>query len=667
MATSNEDLIASDAVDESEPKVLNCPLCQNVFRSPRRLPCSHSFCQDCLQSHISDTVSVNSTTKEFLCPICGNESRSTEEIPTDKWSLLFPLNTLLISVLMEWKVKVDLVCNICQTNDVTSIAEDLCTVCEEALCGKCSKVHKMSRLSTKHTILKLIELPSKQDIILNNHSVFHCMEHANDPVKHYCTIHQNLLCTKCVSAMHRNCSKVVELRNEEANIPDTAQQMKEEKKFLEHQLKTTFKNISLSNLSHIEYYVNEFHREIQALKKTINDALDDLDMRVKEEGRKICEKETERIGQLNHYYESHIMAIRNSDVVVESASKHATQSQMFQLTKTIINQLSVSQRHIEDKYSKQTITLQLEVNPQLKSISAIPRGEIGSLRMKRNDESSILCDGFKPLSDCIAEPVIVKGVQATGDMTPWYTSITFIPDMQVLVADYNNETCNMLDSKYDTITSYQLSGKPWSICMAGEKKVAITFPHNKSIQIISIQDNSITPIRQICTQYMCYGIACYNDEELIVSGPCNDSKRYYWSLITLEGNEKSCHVFDGRGNCQTYVALNALKTRLYISINKDNSLHCFGLDGSKYFTFTHRELKGPQAVALDRDDNVYLLVGEPNNILQLLPDGSLNQIIVRNLKKSPLGISFDHNGDKFVLTHFETTNISVYALKDKVC
>ncbi|KAL3888553.1 hypothetical protein ACJMK2_000919 [Sinanodonta woodiana] len=52
MATASEDLIASDEIQENEATLsedLNCPLCMKIFRSPRRLPCLHSFCHDCLQ------------------------------------------------------------------------------------------------------------------------------------------------------------------------------------------------------------------------------------------------------------------------------------------------------------------------------------------------------------------------------------------------------------------------------------------------------------------------------------------------------------------------------------------------------------------------------------------------------------------------------------------
>ncbi|KAL3888540.1 hypothetical protein ACJMK2_000906 [Sinanodonta woodiana] len=174
MATSSEDLNASDEIQESETTLsedLNCPLCMKIFRSPRRLPCLHSFCHDCLQSHIYKIASVKDSVKKLCCPLCGYVA-FTGEFSRDKLVHLFPLNTLMLSVLMKSRVKVDLVCNVCQAQDVVTCAENLCTACEEALCVQCSKVHGMSRLLTNHTILKIEDLPSKQQTALQNNLMF---------------------------------------------------------------------------------------------------------------------------------------------------------------------------------------------------------------------------------------------------------------------------------------------------------------------------------------------------------------------------------------------------------------------------------------------------------------------------------------------------------------
>ena len=42
---------------------LECAICLDIFKDPRRLPCGHSFCADCLDKLVERRES-------FDCPIC---------------------------------------------------------------------------------------------------------------------------------------------------------------------------------------------------------------------------------------------------------------------------------------------------------------------------------------------------------------------------------------------------------------------------------------------------------------------------------------------------------------------------------------------------------------------------------------------------------------------
>ncbi|XP_041347070.1 tripartite motif-containing protein 59-like, partial [Gigantopelta aegis] len=92
--------MASSLLGSSEDGV-SCPLCISVYEDPRTLPCGHTFCSNCLQSHISASISPDKT---FRCPMC---MRSIN-IPDDKkeantCASLFPLNVALTRAIDEVK------------------------------------------------------------------------------------------------------------------------------------------------------------------------------------------------------------------------------------------------------------------------------------------------------------------------------------------------------------------------------------------------------------------------------------------------------------------------------------------------------------------------------------------------------------------------------------
>ncbi|KAK3598923.1 hypothetical protein CHS0354_036237 [Potamilus streckersoni] len=136
-------------------------------------------------------------------------------------------------------------------------------------------MHISSRLSSTHTILEIQDLPSKQEAVLQNSHIFHCMKHVYIPIQPYYKGHETQLCTKCF-VDHANSLEVIKLANETPNLSEALTQTKEQMKKLEDQLKM-FTNIKVSNLSKLESDVNDLTIEKKTLKKTTNDALDDLE------------------------------------------------------------------------------------------------------------------------------------------------------------------------------------------------------------------------------------------------------------------------------------------------------------------------------------------------------------------------------------------------------
>ncbi len=54
----------------------DCGICLEIFRNPRRLPCSHSFCEECLENWIGHNKET--LPGEIVCPRC----KKNTEIPS---------------------------------------------------------------------------------------------------------------------------------------------------------------------------------------------------------------------------------------------------------------------------------------------------------------------------------------------------------------------------------------------------------------------------------------------------------------------------------------------------------------------------------------------------------------------------------------------------------
>ncbi|KAL3891424.1 hypothetical protein ACJMK2_003686 [Sinanodonta woodiana] len=76
-----------------------CPICLEQFNIPRQLPCAHSFCEKCLQSHITTQAGKITELSNIKCPVCRNPAGPfIKDRPTSEWATLFPVNTVLQSI-----------------------------------------------------------------------------------------------------------------------------------------------------------------------------------------------------------------------------------------------------------------------------------------------------------------------------------------------------------------------------------------------------------------------------------------------------------------------------------------------------------------------------------------------------------------------------------------
>ncbi|KAK3599435.1 hypothetical protein CHS0354_036451 [Potamilus streckersoni] len=655
MATS--DKIAS--ADENP----GCPICLGLFHIPRQLTCMHCFCENCLKSYIKSKAAKVGDIDKIECPVCQAVVRRPHRvISVESWISLLPINTVLLSISSESKVNALRPCEACQSRDVMKLAESYCVVCEEAMCVECKVVHQHLKATKTHSIISIEEVTKCPQNALKYATAFNCPEHEDENIKFYCTNHKLTCCVVCCGTRHRNCDSVLDLKAEASTLLK-----KEDPEFIIESLKTIenhlnkFTEMNNESINNLECKLNVVTSMIQNLRKELNDALDKFERKIKMDGNLIYKGDMIQKQEQNHSCLSLMNAIRNSRAVLEVVNQNGTDIQKFLVNDKTKSQLTSYSEQIHEKFEKiDKITLQLEIDPPLQSVM---EGKIAKLVNKSESQDFPMTSVKKPTKYCSLEVAGVFEVKGPDDKILEIRDLVCLPEDQVMLIDACTDSCYLLDSLYRIISSYSLPGKPWSIRTFDGQEVAVSLMNKYQIQFLLVKDNTIRPTRMIKTRLPCLGIAIIGKGSIVVSGPNTARSKCYWSVITDRGEETSYHEYWDHAWNDSYLALNASKTRVYISTWGTNSLFCFDMAGKRLFVYSPDNLKGFHGITIDMDNNVYVVGCNSNNIHQLSPDGAVLKIITDGLPKYPDAITYNKTKNQLLLTNFSSKkNIHVIKL-----
>ncbi|KAL3890807.1 hypothetical protein ACJMK2_003084 [Sinanodonta woodiana] len=641
-----------------------CPICLEQLIVPRQLPCTHTFCEKCLQSHIT-TEAVKHTKLNYIkCPVCrSSASPAIKDRPSSEWASLFPVNTVFQSFLPA-KTKVDRFCDACRNEDAAVPAEGFCVICKDAMCGDCLKYHRKQNMSKDHAILSLEELECNPENVMKLAEGFTCLEHHGEDIKYYCKDHNIPCCATCFFEGHKICAKVIDLKKElpallSECIPD---EIMNDMNKIENHLKK-FMEMNEAFVNSLEPHVNRMADQIREVRKKINSLLDQLEKNVKTEGIRIYKEVVLKKQEENHQCLSLFHSVKNSHYLLETVQKHGSNLQKFLMMEKMKSHLHSYCTLVEEKYKKiDTITVEVQFSSTIQSILSDSLSELGKVVTTTSSITLPLRCSLRSTKEPTAERVDVIDLKVPTDHPPWYSSLTFLPGDRLMLDDYNNDQCILLSSSYQFITSHTLTGQPWNICVLDDQEVAVSLYNQNKIQILSVIGDIIRPIRMITTKYNCNGIAAAGKGEMVVNGYCGNNKSQ-WSLINMRGDVKCTHQYDSPSNNFMHIALNNMKTRVYVS-SIMNSLVCFDMDGRKQFTYGSEILRDPRGISVDRYDNIYVVGWKTNNIHQLSPDGSVLQVKSSGLPKSPYAICIHKSKEILIITSYsvERTKLHMYQL-----
>lgn len=273
-----------------------CSICFEDFKSPKCLPCSHSFCHECLKNHIESSCLSKQSPVGFSCPLCRDFIPAENILAKLKdWANDFPTNDRLGNISQASQGNL---CDGCQRDGEEEEAKQFCLMCKEKLCGMCVKYHRRLVVTKDHEVLSMDEL-KKSPIVMETRKS--CYTHAEEIIRYYCQDHSIPCCTVCICTGHRKCDNI-------ETVTETAERLRTKEHYklfvamgeLEKEM-TDIKNKLEKNIADIEETSDNLSEEAEALYTKLQKHIE----KIKNEYlRKLSEKSKECRGKLQENSDS---------------------------------------------------------------------------------------------------------------------------------------------------------------------------------------------------------------------------------------------------------------------------------------------------------------------------------------------------------------------------
>ena len=197
-------------LERQAESLLTCSVCMEPYRSPRILPCQHTFCLPCLERcyRAANPQLQSLRLATFPCPTC----RKICHVPAVGGLEALPADFKVAQVrdLVEnLKIRgggsggpgsgVE-TCVVCRCKGIDRPAAVLCVSCSKNLCADCADQHRANALFRDHETRPIVVVEPSPEVEMPAPPP-RCRDH-NEDVGFFCCRCDALVCTLCVMTTH---------------------------------------------------------------------------------------------------------------------------------------------------------------------------------------------------------------------------------------------------------------------------------------------------------------------------------------------------------------------------------------------------------------------------------------------------------------------------------
>ena len=670
---------------------LTCPICYELYKKSKYLPCHHSYCEECL---VKLVVQSNIT-----CPEC----RKTSVIPTGGVKQLpsnFFINRLLDEVALKCKVEgeQEVKCDLCVRGGTVKI---LCLDCGAFLCAHCYDNHKYSNEYQNHNMIALNELRSKKKgiTIKPKSKVALCQEHELE-LNFYCETCDKLVCQYCIMKNHLKHDHdtvkkmAVKHRKELDKVMEPVEKMIEELSVACKKVDKTRHQIELQTDDidkEIDVYYEELHQRLQQQRNELKKELHEASRRKKKEVALELEQMEDTQAQLE--------SIKELNDVMKDGSDQET----LLMKKQVIDDA----KRISDAYNKldtQPVHLAtMEFAPVEEYKKSMP--QFGYLF--KSDVRQLTCDvdypkwtiegktvcvkvAMKDQSNYLGHQVIIQAQSSKGGVTPVEVkdnkdgsySASFVAndigEVKLLVAikgqQIKGSPFNIkvrgkhttIDKPSKTLTEGGRMGEPWGIAFGKDGMWAVADNFNTCVWIFDSQDQLVRKFGSSGTGNGEFssplGVAFDDNNHLYITDHWNFRVQKFditGAYLLQFGTQGS-----GDGELMRPLGIVVHSDKLYVSEVTNHRISVFHLDGQFIHIIGSGYLSSPHYIAVSTNGQLLVANKSHHCITIFTLNGNYvgkfgTQGTCRGQLNGPSGIATDLYGFIFV-TESRNNRISIF-------